>query len=112
MGTCVHFSRSSPSSLDVHLASLEGDLAVGFPPAVRLPPPTSRMAGTTDCLRIVIHFTKTKRVRLHELQNLPIDPWPLRLHQVQYKRLPLRRRRVQVPDRRVQPALSFQSVAN
>jgi len=87
-------------------------VALTFPPAVRLPPPTSRMAGTTDCLRIVIHFTKTKRVRLHELQNLPIDPWPLRLHQVQYKRLPLRRRRVQVPDRRVQPALSFQSVAN
>jgi hypothetical protein len=36
-------------------ASIEGDLAVGFPPAVRLPLATSRMARTTDCLHIVIH---------------------------------------------------------
>src|SRR6516162_7328009 len=34
---------------------MEGDLAVGFPPAVRLPLATSRMAGTTDRSRIVIH---------------------------------------------------------
>src|SRR6516162_1091105 len=34
---------------------MEGDLAVGFPPAVRLPLPAPRMAGTTDRLRIVIH---------------------------------------------------------
>jgi alkylhydroperoxidase family enzyme len=44
-----------PRPLDVHLASMEGDLAVGFPPAVRLPLATSRMARTTDCLHIVIH---------------------------------------------------------
>jgi hypothetical protein len=34
---------------------MEGDLAVGFPPAVRLPFATSLMAGTTDRSRIVIH---------------------------------------------------------
>src|SRR6516162_7451965 len=46
---------AQPRALDVHLASMEGDLAVGFPPAVRLPLPAPRMAGTTDRLRIVIH---------------------------------------------------------
>src|SRR6516164_1495070 len=46
---------AQPRPLDVHLASMEGDLAVGLPPAVRLPLPAPRMAGTTDRLRIVIH---------------------------------------------------------
>jgi hypothetical protein len=32
---------AQPRPLDVDLASMEGDLAVGFPPAVRLPPATS-----------------------------------------------------------------------
>ena len=48
-------AAAQPRTLDVHLASMEGDLAVGFPPAVRLPLPAPRMAGTTDRLRIVIH---------------------------------------------------------
>jgi hypothetical protein len=34
---------------------VEADLAHRFPPAVRLPVMTSRMTGTTDRLRIVIH---------------------------------------------------------
>jgi hypothetical protein len=49
---------SKPRSLGRSISTLppwEADPALRFPPAVRLPLTTSRMAWTTDCLRIVIH---------------------------------------------------------
>src|SRR5207244_3684436 len=42
-------------SLDLDLAAVEADLALGFPPAVGLPVRTARMARTADRLRILIH---------------------------------------------------------
>src|SRR4249920_1181581 len=44
---------AKPWPLDFDLAAVEADPALRFPPAVRLPVTTSRMAWTTDCLRIV-----------------------------------------------------------
>jgi hypothetical protein len=44
-----------PWPLDFNLATVEADLALRFPPAVRPPVTASRMPWTTDCLRIVIH---------------------------------------------------------
>src|SRR3954462_7704738 len=46
---------AKPWPLDFDLAAVEADLALRFPPAVRLPVTPSRMAWTTDCSRIVIH---------------------------------------------------------
>ena len=51
---------AKPWSLDLDLAAVEADLALRFPPTVRPPAMTPRMAGTTDRLRIVIHhFAKS-----------------------------------------------------
>jgi hypothetical protein len=46
---------TKPWPLDLNLATMEADLALRFPPAVRPPEMTSRMVGAADCLRIVIH---------------------------------------------------------
>src|SRR4029077_6996496 len=46
---------AKPWSFDLDLAAVEADLALRFPPTVRPPAMTPRMAGTADRLRIVIH---------------------------------------------------------
>ena len=46
---------AKPWSLDLDLAAVEADLALRFPPAVRPPVMASRVAWTTDRLRVVLH---------------------------------------------------------